>query len=321
MVSNANGNSKPPTVTGVFLFQPTMNYQREFTGVFIPAHIWLSSEFGAMEKMLLGEIVALSQKNGWCYATRKHFASWMHCSETNVTYYLTKLLKAGYIEQIEKPGFPTLRRVVVSKFYGEQEPVNVVDPYPSNVFTPTRQTPLPGGSNGFTLNTSINTISNTSNKEKEISASAQVVSSSEFVAKDSRISEVNFHSEEKKEKKLPLMGRGAVTDEMPKVVQVIDYMNSVGCTKFRANTGNTAKMVLARYKEGYTIEDFKKVIDSRFKAWNGTDMMQHFCPSTLFRPNNFEKYLQNAKFAKPHASGSIGGGSDYTNWDESKKPF
>ena len=59
----------------------------------------------------------------------------MHCSEANVTYYLTKLLKAGYIEQIEKPGFPTLRRVVVSKFYGEQEPVNVVDPYPSNVFT------------------------------------------------------------------------------------------------------------------------------------------------------------------------------------------
>ncbi len=147
-----------------------MNYQREFTGVFIPAHIWLSGEFGAMEKMLLGEIVALSQKNGWCYATRKHFSSWMHCSEANVTYYLTKLLKAGYIEQIEKPGFPTLRRVVVSKFYGEQEPVKVVDPYPSNVFTPTRQTSLPGGSNGFTLNTSINTISNTSNKEKETSA-------------------------------------------------------------------------------------------------------------------------------------------------------
>ena len=298
-----------------------MNYQREFTGVFIPAHIWLSGELGAMEKMLLGEIVALSQKNGWCYATRKHFASWMHCSEANVTYYLTKLLKAGYIEQIEKPGFPTLRRVVVSKFYGEHEPVNVVDPYPSNVFTPTRQTSLPGGSNGFTLNTSINTISNTSNKEKEISASAQFVASSEFVAKDSRISEVNFHSEEKKEKKLPSIGRGAVTDEMPKVNEVIDYMNSVGCTKFRVNIGSTAKMVLARYKEGYTIEDFKKVIDSRFKAWNGTDMMQHFCPQTLFRPNNFEKYLQNAKFAKPHASGGIGEGSDYSKWDESKKPF
>lgn len=168
---------------------------------------------------------------------------------------------------------------------------------------------------------------NTNKEENKISASAQVVSSSNadikslFLSAGKTLDENSQYSEEKKEKKLPSMGRGAVTDEMPKVVQVIDYMNSVGCTKFRANTGNTAKMVLARYKEGYTIEDFKKVIDSRFKAWNGTDMMQHFCPQTLFRPNNFEKYLQNAKFARPQASSGIGAGSDYSNWDESKKPF
>lgn len=166
---------------------------------------------------------------------------------------------------------------------------------------------------------------NTNKEENKISASAQVVSTSESVVNKNfgteSESESQLHSEEKEEKKLPSIGRGAVTDEMPKVVQVIDYMNSVGCTKFRANTGNTAKMVIARYKEGYTIDDFKKVIDSRFKAWNGTEMMQHFCPQTLFRPNNFEKYLQNAKFARPQASGGIGAGSDYSNWDESKKPF
>jgi uncharacterized phage protein (TIGR02220 family) len=166
---------------------------------------------------------------------------------------------------------------------------------------------------------------NTNKEENKISASAQVVSTSESVVKKNFTteseSESQHHSEEKKEKKEPSIGRGAVTTEMPKVNEVIDYMNSVGGAKFRANTGNTAKMVIARYKEGYTIDDFKKVIDSRFKAWNGTDMMQHFCPQTLFRPNNFEKYLQNAKFARPQASGGIGAGSDYSNWDESKKPF
>jgi uncharacterized phage protein (TIGR02220 family) len=166
---------------------------------------------------------------------------------------------------------------------------------------------------------------NTNKEENKISASAQVFSTSESVVKKNFTteseSELQHHSEEKKEKKEPSIGRGAVTDEMPKVNEVIDYMNSVGGAKFRANTGNTAKMVIARYKEGYTIDDFKKVIDSRFKAWNGTDMMQHFCPQTLFRPNNFEKYLQNAKFARPQASGGIGAGSDYSNWDESKKPF
>lgn len=165
---------------------------------------------------------------------------------------------------------------------------------------------------------------NTNKEENKISASAQVVLPSESVTQKNFTTESeveSHHSEEKKEKKLPLMGRGAVTTEMPKVVQVIDYMNTLAGTKFRANTGNTAKMILARFKEGYTHDDFMQVISGRYNAWKGTDMMQHFCPSTLFRPNNFEKYLQNAKFAKPHASGGIGEGSDYSKWDESKKPF
>ena len=299
-----------------------MNNQREFTGVFIPAHIWLSNEIGPMEKMLLGEIVALSQRNGWCYATRKHFASWMHCSDANVTYYLTKLLKAGFIEQVEKSGLPTLRRVVSTKFYGKQEPVNTIDPYPSNQFTPTRKEDLPGGSNGFTpLNTSINTIPNTSNKEKETSAFAPSVSASE---NDDSVVKNNFTSdiEEKKEKKLPSIGRGAVTTEMPKVLQVVEYMNTIAGTKYRANTGNTAKMILARYNDGYTMDEMKIVISSQYAKWKGTDMMQHFNPVTLFRPNNFEKYLNSVNFgAAKQTAAQINGGSDYTNWDESKKPF
>ena len=165
----------------------------------------------------------------------------------------------------------------------------------------------------------------TNKEENNISASAQVVSTSEFVVNKNFATEPEcesqHHSDEKKEKKLPSMGRGAVTDEMPKVLQVVDYMNTLAGTKFRANTGNTAKMILARFKEGYTHDDFVQVISRKYNEWKGTWMIQHFCPQTLFRPNNFEKYLQNAKFAKPQASGGIGEGSDYSKWDESKKPF
>jgi uncharacterized phage protein (TIGR02220 family) len=166
---------------------------------------------------------------------------------------------------------------------------------------------------------------NTNKEENKVSASAQSFESKISVVKKNFTTQSDTDSipslEEKKEKKEPSIGRGAVTTEMPKVIEVVDHMNNVGSTKFRANTGNTAKMILARFKEGYTMEDFKKVIDTRFRAWNNTDMMQHFCPQTLFRPNNFEKYLQNAKFAKSKASAGIGEGSDYSNWDESKKPF
>lgn len=102
-----------------------MSINRDFTGVFIPAHIWLSREVKPMEKLLLAEITALSQRTGWCYATRRHFAEWMDCTETNVTNYLTRLVKLGYIEQVERPGQPTLRRVNNQMFYGQQEPVDI----------------------------------------------------------------------------------------------------------------------------------------------------------------------------------------------------
>ena len=102
-----------------------MSINRDFTGVFIPAHIWLSREVKPMEKLLLAEITALSQRTGWCYATRRHFAEWMDCTETNVTNYLTRLVKLGYIEQVERPGQPTLRRVNNQMFYGQQEPVDM----------------------------------------------------------------------------------------------------------------------------------------------------------------------------------------------------
>jgi hypothetical protein len=49
----------------------------------------------------------------------------MDCTETNVTNYLTKLVKLGYIEQVERLGQPTLRRVNNQMFYGQQDPVDM----------------------------------------------------------------------------------------------------------------------------------------------------------------------------------------------------
>lgn len=98
----------------------------EFTGVFIPAHIWLSKELEPAEKMFLGEIEALSKKTGWCSAGRKHFAEWLNCSEPNVSYYTSKLEKLGFVEVHRTQGFGSKMRVVSEKFYTEQ-PVNQID--------------------------------------------------------------------------------------------------------------------------------------------------------------------------------------------------
>ena len=54
----------------------------------------------------------------------------------------------------------------------------------------------------------------------------------------------------------------------------------------------------ARIAEGYTVDDFKKVIDIKAEEWLGTEMDKYLNPSTLFRPSNFEKYLNQVPIKK-----------------------
>ena len=56
-------------------------------------------------------------------------------------------------------------------------------------------------------------------------------------------------------------------------------------------------------KEGYVIEDFKKVIDSKSKEWLNTDFEKYLRPATLFG-TKFENYLNEANKKEPIAVGS-----------------
>jgi hypothetical protein len=94
--------------------------KREFTGVFIPAHIWTNKDLTPAEKMLLGEIDALSKNLGWCDAGREHFSEWLQCDVTNVTYYLKKLERLGFIEILRQPGYASRLRVIQERFRIEQ---------------------------------------------------------------------------------------------------------------------------------------------------------------------------------------------------------
>jgi uncharacterized phage protein (TIGR02220 family) len=315
--------SRPP-LQAFFYFQKIMQTEHPSYYAILTAHVRYSTKISSLAKLFYAEITALSMKEGYCFASNAYFADNYSCSVDTVTRCIKELESAGFIRVEVNANLGNRRHIWAIDTKTElsakvQEPIRKnADTYPQKYGEGIRK----NADNNSIYN---NTINSTSNKQKEVSASAQSFESKISVVKKNFTTQSdtdsNFDVEEKKEKKEPSIGRGAVTTEMPKVIEVVDHMNNVGSTKFRANTGNTAKMILARFKEGYTMDDFKKVIDTRFRAWNGTDMMQHFCPQTLFRPNNFEKYLQNAKFAKSKASAGIGEGSDYSKWDESKKPF
>ena len=84
---------------------------------------------------------------------------------------------------------------------------------------------------------------------------------------------------------------------------VIDYLNKKASTNYRASTKNTQSFINARVKEGYTVEDFKKVIDSKSKEWLNTDFEKYLRPATLFG-TKFESYLNEANKKTPTAIGA-----------------
>ena len=84
---------------------------------------------------------------------------------------------------------------------------------------------------------------------------------------------------------------------------VIDYLNRKASTNYRSTTKNTQSFINARLKEGYTVEDFKKVIDSKSKDWLNTDFEKYLRPATLFG-TKFENYLNEANKKTPTAIGA-----------------
>ena len=77
---------------------------------------------------------------------------------------------------------------------------------------------------------------------------------------------------------------------------VIDYFNKKTGKKYRANTKDIQKLIKARIKEEYTIEDFYKVIDNKVKTWLHDKKMSYYLrPKTLFAGDNFQNYLNESE--------------------------
>lgn len=78
-------------------------------------------------------------------------------------------------------------------------------------------------------------------------------------------------------------------------IEVIKYLNQKTGKDFRHSSKATVKLVESRLKEGYTVDDFKKVIDNKTAEWKGTEQDQYLRPETLFTASHFESYLNQRK--------------------------
>lgn len=81
------------------------------------------------------------------------------------------------------------------------------------------------------------------------------------------------------------------------IKDIIEYLNTKLGTKYKSNAEYINKHINARLNEGFTLEDFKTVIDKKYDEWAGTEMDKFLRPETLFG-TKFQQYLNQRSVAK-----------------------
>ena len=84
-----------------------------------------------------------------------------------------------------------------------------------------------------------------------------------------------------------------------KTKTIVDYLNGKTDSHYKATTPKTKQLVQARLKEGFSVDDFKTVIDKKTATWlNDNKMNKYLRPLTLFG-TKFEDYLNEKVKGQP----------------------
>lgn len=99
----------------------------------------------------------------------------------------------------------------------------------------------------------------------------------------------NKNPEEKRE---PERVKPCRLSKHPEEIKVIiDYFNETVGTRYTYRNKKVNGLISARLEEGFTVDDFKQVIDVKVGDWTGTEWARFLKPTTLFAPSHFEDYL------------------------------
>lgn len=95
--------------------------------------------------------------------------------------------------------------------------------------------------------------------------------------------------------------------------EIISYLNAKIGAKYKPTTAKTKTAIHARMDEGFSIEDFKTVIDKKCREWTGTDYEKYLRPETLFG-TKFEGYLNQKRSGSNETTGDTGQSGKYGVW-------
>lgn len=105
-------------------------------------------------------------------------------------------------------------------------------------------------------------------------------------------------------KDLPIQNTDITKDnvgqpDLVPVVEIIDYLNQKTGKEYKDTTKKTISLIKARWNEGFTLEDFKRVIDNKVADWkNDQKWSAYLRPATLFNGDKFEGYLNEVHYQK-----------------------
>lgn len=247
----------------------TENEQPNYYSI-LTASVRYDKDLNANEKILFSEITALSNKYGYCTASNKYFSNLFQADERSIRRWVSNLKQHGYIKinLITKDKEIIARRIYPMSGGGDR-----------NVRGYGQKCPEGGDRNVLYNNTSNNNTSNNNNilsgKEPDPTPEPEEKENSEFTQKtsDSKKSETT-----------------SKTEDIP-YDRVIKYLNAKAGTNYRATNKATQRLIKARFNEGMTTKDFKKVIDNKCDDWlKDPKMVEYLRPATLFG-SKFESYL------------------------------
>ncbi|WP_370773405.1 conserved phage C-terminal domain-containing protein [Clostridium sp.] len=227
----------------------------------IPANVRYDSELSDKAKLLYGEITALTNKEGYCWASNNYFAELYGVKVLCIKRNIKDLVDKGYLKSVLiYDGKLVKERRLYLNNNGLFSDLNIND---SGIKKDTKGGIKKDTRGGIKKDTDIITSINTTS--------------------------INIYS------------------------RIIDYLNKKADTRYRSTTKKNKDLIKARINEGFTEDDFIKVIDNKVKEWANTDMEKYLRPETLFG-TKFEGYL-NQKEVK---NGQYSNGKCGNRWSTGK---
>lgn len=80
--------------------------------------------------------------------------------------------------------------------------------------------------------------------------------------------------------------------------RTLRYLNDKTGKRFLVAAESNRKFIRARMSEGFTFDDFKRVIDNQWIKWKDTDMAEYMRPETLFNATKFQSYINAPDYSK-----------------------